>query len=159
MLYKITYLPLSPWVWIWRKLKVDKIKISTCANILIFSPEGEYIEVLRPQIDQFMSDCGNPRWHSGKKKKSACQCGRCKRCRFNSWIGKIPWSRRWPPTPIFLPANMVFTTMWNNFYLGLFLRFWPHSSIMYRNLFKGLSLTWGRSVVAIRILKPPLQQD
>ena len=75
MLYKITYLPLSPWVWIWRKLKVDKIKISTCANILIFSPEGEYIEVLRPQIDQFMPDCGNPRWHSGKKKSLPANVG------------------------------------------------------------------------------------
>ena len=86
-------------------------------------------------------------------------CLQCRKSRFYPWVRKIPWRRRWPPTPIFLPANMVFTTMWNNFHLGLFLRFWPHSSIMYRNLFKGLSLTWGRSVVAIRILKPPLQQD
>lgn len=33
---------------------MDKIKISTCANILFFSPEDEYIELLRPQIDKLM---------------------------------------------------------------------------------------------------------
>ena len=25
------------------------------------------------------------------------------RLRFNPWIGKIPWSRKWQPTPVFLP--------------------------------------------------------
>ena len=29
-----------------------------------------------------------PRWYSIKD--SACQCRRCKRCRFNPWVGKIP---------------------------------------------------------------------
>ena len=42
----------------------------------------------------------DPRRHSGKE--SACQYRRCKRCRFNSWVGKIPWSRKWQPTPVFL---------------------------------------------------------
>ena len=32
-------------------------------------------------------------------KKPACQCRRCKRFRFNSWVGKIPWRRKWHPTP------------------------------------------------------------
>ena len=25
-----------------------------------------------------------------------------KRYRFNPWVGKIPWRRRWQPTPVFL---------------------------------------------------------
>ena len=25
--------------------------------------------------------------------------------RFNSWIGKIPWRRKWQPTPVFLPGE------------------------------------------------------
>ena len=25
--------------------------------------------------------------------------------RFDPWVGKIPWSRRWPPTPVFLPGK------------------------------------------------------
>ena len=32
------------------------------------------------------------RWHHGKE--SACQCRRYKRCRFDPWVGKIPWSRK-----------------------------------------------------------------
>ena len=34
-----------------------------------------------------ISDIGFPRWHSGKE--SACQCSRCKRHRFDPWVGKI----------------------------------------------------------------------
>ena len=40
-----------------------------------------------------------PRWHSGKE--SAWQCKRHKKWRFNPWIGKIPWSRKLQPTPVF----------------------------------------------------------
>ena len=46
---------------------------------------------------------GVPRWHSGKE--SACQCRRRKRCRFNPWVGKIAWSRKWPHTPVLLPGK------------------------------------------------------
>jgi len=28
------------------------------------------------------------------------------RCRFDPWIWKIPWSRRWQPTPVFLPGKL-----------------------------------------------------
>ena len=38
-------------------------------------------------------------------KEPACQCRRCKRCRFDPWVGKIPWSRKWQPTPAFLPKE------------------------------------------------------
>jgi len=41
-----------------------------------------------------------PRWHSGKA--SACQC---RRPRFDPWVRKIPWSRKWPLTPIVLPVK------------------------------------------------------
>jgi len=39
-------------------------------------------------------------WLSGKE--SAC---RCKRYRFDPWVGKIPWRRKWQPTPVFLPGK------------------------------------------------------
>ena len=41
-----------------------------------------------------------PRWLGGKE--SACQC---RRCRFNSWVKKIPWRRKWQPTPLFFPRK------------------------------------------------------
>ena len=28
--------------------------------------------------------------------------GRPKRCRFDPWVGKIPWKRAWQPSPVFL---------------------------------------------------------
>ena len=33
------------------------------------------------------------------------ECIRQKRCRFDSWIGKMPWKRAWQPTPVFLPGE------------------------------------------------------
>ena len=30
-------------------------------------------------------------------KESACQCRRPKRCRFDPWVMKIPWCRKWQP--------------------------------------------------------------
>ena len=41
-----------------------------------------------------------------KKKKSTCWCRRCKRFRFDPWVGKIPWSRKWQPTPVFLHGRV-----------------------------------------------------
>ena len=46
---------------------------------------------------------GFPGGASGKE--PACQWRRYKRCRFNLWVGKIPWRRAWQPTPVFLPGE------------------------------------------------------
>ena len=29
----------------------------------------------------------------------------CRRCGFDPWVGKIPWRRKWQPTPVFLPEK------------------------------------------------------
>ena len=44
-----------------------------------------------------------PRWLSGKE--SACQCRRHRRCGFDPRVGKIPWRRKWQPTPVLLPGK------------------------------------------------------
>ena len=49
---------------------------------------------------QAMTLMGLPRWLTGKE--SICQC---KRCRFDPWVGKILWRRKWQPTPGFLPGK------------------------------------------------------
>ena len=33
-------------------------------------------------------------------KEPTCQC---RRLRFDPWVGKIPWRRKWQPPPVFLP--------------------------------------------------------
>ena len=35
-------------------------------------------------------------------KEPACQYKRCKRCKFDPWVRKIPWRRKWQPIPVFL---------------------------------------------------------
>ena len=43
---------------------------------------------------------GLPRWL--KVKESICQCRRHGRRGFDPWVWKIPWRRKWQPTPVFL---------------------------------------------------------
>ena len=40
---------------------------------------------------------------------SACQFKRCRRCRFDPWVGKMPWRRERQPTPAFLPGESPWT--------------------------------------------------
>ena len=42
-------------------------------------------------------------------RESACQCRRCKRRGFHPWVTKIPWRRKWQPTPAFLPGKPPWT--------------------------------------------------
>ena len=57
-----------------------------------------------------------PRWHTGKE--SARQCWDRKRCRFDPWVGKIPWRRKYQLAQIFFPekfqgqSNLVGYSWW-----------------------------------------------
>jgi len=48
------------------------------------------------------------------------RCRRHKSCRFNLWMWKIPWRRKWQPTPVFLPGkshgewNLVSYSLWGH---------------------------------------------
>ena len=42
-------------------------------------------------------------------KEVSCQCRRHKRCRLGHWVGRIPWTRAWLSTPVFLPGNSPWT--------------------------------------------------
>ena len=44
-------------------------------------------------------------WRAADGKEPACQCRRHKRCGFDPWVRKIPWKRKWQPTPVFLPKE------------------------------------------------------
>ena len=37
--------------------------------------------------------------------ESTCQCRRLRRHGFSPWVRKIPWRRRWQPTPVLLPGK------------------------------------------------------
>ena len=81
-------------------------------QILLLQKCSAVLEITVPPIEQILwfhntmitrQLTGLPRWHSGKE--SACQCRRHKRCGFDPWGRKIPWRRKWQPTPIFLPGK------------------------------------------------------
>jgi len=38
-------------------------------------------------------------------KNPPADAGRWKRCMFNPWVGKIPWRRKWQPSPVSLPGE------------------------------------------------------
>ena len=48
---------------------------------------------------------GFPGGTSGKE--PTCQCRRLKRPGFDPWVGKMPWSRKWQPTPVFWPGESM----------------------------------------------------
>ena len=52
------------------------------------------------KLKSLSGKCAFPWWLSGKE--SPCQC---RRLRFDPWIGKIPWRRKWLPTLVFLPGE------------------------------------------------------
>ena len=71
--------------------------------ILLIAPSLLSIKTfhfVQPLTTLFYFLDGLPWGLSGKE--SACQC---KRCEFDPWIGKIPWRRKWQPTPVFLPGK------------------------------------------------------
>ena len=43
---------------------------------------------------------GLPQWLSWQR-----ICLQCRRPGFNPWVGKIPWRRKWQPTPVCLPGE------------------------------------------------------
>ena len=51
-------------------------------------------------LETHMRYIGLPLWLSGEE--STCQC---RRCGFDPWVGKIPWRRKWQPSPVFKPGE------------------------------------------------------
>ena len=41
----------------------------------------------------------------GSGREPACQCRRHKKHRFDPWVGKILWRRKWQPTLVFSPGE------------------------------------------------------
>ena len=41
----------------------------------------------------------------GGSEVKATDCLQARRPEYNSWVGKIPWRRKWQPTPVFLPGE------------------------------------------------------
>ena len=109
--------------WFWEKLKAggegdDRRRDGWMASptwwTLVWASSGSWWWTEKPGILQsvhgvtkswtWLSDWTDlklsPRWVTGKE--STCQC---KRHGFDPRVGKIPWNRKWQPTPAFLPEK------------------------------------------------------
>ena len=60
---------------------------------------------------------GRHGWLTGKE--SARHCRRHRRCRFNSWVRKIPERRKWQPAPVFLPGESHGLRSWQTIIHGV----------------------------------------
>ena len=58
----------------------------------------------RQDLNPGLYDTGLSCWLCGKE--SACQCRRRRRHGFDPWVKKIPWRKKWLPTPVFLPGKV-----------------------------------------------------
>ena len=84
---------------------------------------------------------GLPRWLSGEE--SAPQC---KRCGFNPWVRKIPWRRKWQPTPVFLPGKshrkryLVCYSPWSHKDLDMTEPTHTHTHLIFKTFWNPVSL-------------------
>ena len=75
---------------------------------------------------------GVPWWPGGKE-----PVYQCKRPRFDPWVRKIPWRRKWQPTAVFLPGeshgqrSLAGFSLWGRKRVGLNLATKPPPSLVY----------------------------
>ena len=71
--------------------------------MMITSQRGKELRFPRSILEINLRTLGFPGGTSGKE--PACQWRRQKRLGFYPWVGKMPWRRKWQPTPVFLPGK------------------------------------------------------
>ena len=71
--------------------------------LLWFRPLGLWI------INSMAKELGLGFPGGASSKELTCQCRRHKRPVFDPWVGKIPWRRKWQPTPVILAWRIPWT--------------------------------------------------
>ena len=85
------------------KTKIGEVKKSLYFEIRVESTKEHICDWFKLWMD--LRDLGQGFSGGASGKEPPCQCRRCKRCRFNLWVRKIPWRRAWQFTPILLPRE------------------------------------------------------
>ena len=81
-----------------------------------------------------------------KKKKRICL--QCWRPEFNFWVGKIPWRRKWQPTPVLLPGevhgqrSLVGYSPWGLMYWGMTEWLWELFVGTWKTVKAGREVLW-----------------
>ena len=82
---------------IWETSIIWRGWVCKIVNIILVLKPTRFASLMCPLYDTVE---GFPSWLSGKE--SACQC---RKCVFYPRVGKIPWRKKWQPTPVFLPGK------------------------------------------------------
>ena len=77
---------------------------------VLVNKEGHGFQMLIKFKYILIDTLGFPGGASGKE--STCQSRRHKRCGFNPQVRKIPWKRKWQPTPVFFPRKSMDRGAW-----------------------------------------------
>ena len=85
----------------------ETIKSICKAFYIAFSIKFHFLKLKSPDLKLYTSKLYymRPRLINKWRKYWWIICLQCRRPRFNSWIGKIPWWRKWQLTPVFLPGE------------------------------------------------------
>ena len=75
-----------------------------CPPLPLHVHSQEFFPTHPTSLLTFFSLSSTPFWRLSNK-ESACQCRRCRRHRFDPWVRKIPWGKKWQPNPVFLPGK------------------------------------------------------
>ena len=84
------------------------MQLVTFASVLFFPQRNDfevfpsYCMHFTPFQSWIIFHCGLPWWLSSKE--PACHC---RRHGFNPRVGKVPWRRKWQPTPALLPGKSL----------------------------------------------------
>ena len=89
----------SPWGCKESDMTATELTIPLCVYMVFPLSIDSFTEVSLA----YASWLGFPGGTNGKD--PTCKCRRRNRCRFDPWVGKIPWRREQQPTPVFLPGE------------------------------------------------------
>ena len=77
-------------------IKLCYTKVLKCSSLVPCSEaQSSFLVIMNP-----MSFTVNYQWLRWER-----ICQQYRRCRFDPWIGTIPWGTEWQPTPVFLPRE------------------------------------------------------
>ena len=85
------------------KLLKMKIRSLKCLEFTVLFSESLHIFLVLYFSLSWVQEMGFP--GGARSKESTCLCRRNRKPGFKPWVRKIPRSRKWQPTPVFIPGK------------------------------------------------------
>ena len=101
-------LPICFFSWFLSSLPVQmQLIFASSGSISLRTNKGEKVDFEKPKISQTVRVPEETvvHWNFVGSKNPPANAEDAKRHEFDPWVRKLPWSREWPPTPVFLPGK------------------------------------------------------